>query len=372
MTIEGARPRGAATLVSIQYLRAIAATAVVYYHIFSNHIAAHWAGGRDVGLSGVDIFFVVSGFIMWMSTGGRRNHVRWFLKRRIFRIYPMWWIALSAWIAMRFVIPDHLHNADVTRATVICSYLLVPHFHAVFAGHVWPILVPGWSLQFEMFFYLVFAVTLLVKDRRARLVTVMGVLGALVVVGLVLARFVVAPQGAVLHDYTSPLLIEFAAGIMLAAMFDQCARAPAALGVGLLGLGGLLLVVNYRLIVEDGMGRVLILGIPAMCIVAGALMMEANLARRVSKLVLLVGDASYSLYLTHPIAISAAAVIWERAHLPVDNSIATLGFVPCALAAALIFAVMVYRYVEKPLLGLLVSGGRDHPALPAALLEERT
>jgi hypothetical protein len=77
---EISRGRGLSTLVSIQYLRACAAIMVVYYHIFSNRVAEHWAGGRNIGLSGVDIFFVISGFIMWTSTSHQRSSVLKFLK----------------------------------------------------------------------------------------------------------------------------------------------------------------------------------------------------------------------------------------------------------------------------------------------------
>jgi peptidoglycan/LPS O-acetylase OafA/YrhL len=105
------RGPGLATLVSIQYLRAFAAIMVVYYHIFSNRVAEHWGAGRDIGLSGVDIFFVISGFIMWTSTSHQRGGVAKFLKRRIFRVYPLWWIALTAWITIRLVLPDRLNNA---------------------------------------------------------------------------------------------------------------------------------------------------------------------------------------------------------------------------------------------------------------------
>jgi exopolysaccharide production protein ExoZ len=362
---EISRGRGLSTLVSIQYLRACAAIMVVYYHIFSNRVAEHWAGGRNIGLSGVDIFFVISGFIMWTSTSHQRSSVLKFLKRRIYRVYPMWWMALTLWILMRFILPDRLHNADVTLTSVICSYLLIPHFHHVFIGRVWPILVPGWTLQVEIFFYIVFSLTLLIGDRTARLVAVIAALCGLAVVGSL-----AMPGGALLRVYTSPLLLEFAAGILLAALLQHLHRTPSYVGLVLAGFGLALLVINYRLIAEDGISRVLTLGIPASLIVTGALVCEPMLARGPSRLMLLLGDASYSLYLTHSVAISAAAVIWERLHLPAGRGVATVAFVPFALASSLIFAVIVYRYVEKPLLIRLLASRGGVPALPAELLNE--
>ena len=355
------RGRGLSTLVSIQYLRAIAAIIVVYYHIFSNRVAEHWSGGRDIGLSGVDIFFVISGFIMWTSTSHQGGGLMKFLKRRIYRVYPLWWMALTLWIVIRLILPDRLHNADVTVYSLICSYLLVPHFHHVFVGRVWPILVPGWTLQFEVFFYAVFSLTLLIGDRAARLGTIVAVLCVLAILGSLF------PVGnALVEVYTSPILLEFAAGVILAALMLRLQRVPYWLGLTAAAIGLLLLVVNYRLIVEAGIGRVLILGIPAMLIVAGGLVIEPLLARKPSRLLLLFGDASYSLYLTHPVAISAAAVVWERLHLPAGRGAGAIAFIPFALAASLVFAVIAYRYVEVPLLNkLLPSRGGGHvPALP--------
>ena len=358
------RGRGLSTLVSIQYLRAFAAFIVVYYHIFSNRVAEDWSGGRNIGLSGVDIFFVISGFIMWTSTNHRGGLVK-FLKRRIYRVYPMWWIALTLWIVIRLILPDRLQNKDITVETLICSYLLVPHFHHVFVGQVWPILVPGWTLQIEIFFYGIFSATLLIADRTTRLTTVVVALCVFAILGSMF------PAGsALLQIYTSPLLLEFAAGAILAAIMLNLQRAPFGVGVIVVMIGLVLLVFNYRLIVEEGVRRVLVLGIPAILIVAGSLAIEPVLARRPSRILLLFGDASYSLYLTHSVAISAAAVIWERLHMPMGRSVGAIGFIPFALVASLVFAVIVYRFVEVPILAKLLPSrsGVHIAALPEATM----
>jgi len=364
------RGQGLSTLVSIQYLRAAAAIMVVYYHIFSNHVAEHWAGGRNFGLSGVDIFFVISGFIMWTSTSHQRGGLVKFLRRRVYRIYPLWWIALTVWILIRLALPDRLHNADVTPYSVICSYLLIPHYHRVFLGHIWPILVPGWTLQLEVFFYLVFSLSLLIPRRAARLAAVIAALCILAALGTGHG-----PEGALLRAYTSPLLLEFVAGIGLAALLPLLQRVPAGLGSTAIALGIGLIILNYGLIVESGIGRVLILGIPATMIVGGALVLEPLLARWPNPLLLLFGDASYSLYLTHSVAIAAAAVIWEKLHLPSGSGIATTPFIPLALLVCLVCSVLVYRWVEKPLLGWLLPNKRSGthiPALPTTALEVAT
>lgn len=360
------RARGLSTLVSVQYLRAFAAIMVVYFHIFSNRVAEHWGAGRNFGLSGVDIFFLISGFIMWTSTERQRGGSLKFLKRRVFRVYPLWWLALTLWLVIRFIIPDRLHNADVTPGSAISSYLLVPHFHAVFIGRIWPILVPGWTLQIEVFFYAVFSLALLIVDRQRRLGAIVATL-----CGLALLGAVTAPATALLRTYSNPLLIEFAFGVLLAANLPRLQRTSFVVALIFVAAGMALLVINYELITEDGFARVLTLGLPALLIVSGALAMEPVLARWPSRLLLLLGDASYSLYLTHSVAISAAAVIWERLHLPGGQGAGAIAFIPVALLASLILAVLTYQYVERPLLNRLMPsrGGAHIPALPAEVLD---
>src|SRR6266568_1603361 len=146
-------------IVSIQYLRGIAALAVTYNHAFENRFGTALRENAN-GIWGVDIFFVISGFIMWTTTADGHADAVSFWKKRAIRIYPIYWIALSLWIVGRFVIPDRLGNADVSMESVLRSYLLLPQYHLVFTDRIWPILVPGWTLQFEVFFYFVFGLFL--------------------------------------------------------------------------------------------------------------------------------------------------------------------------------------------------------------------
>jgi exopolysaccharide production protein ExoZ len=361
------RGPGMSTLVSVQYLRAFAAIIVVYYHIFSNRVAASWSAGHNFGIMGVDIFFIISGFIMWVSTSHRPGGPLKFLKRRAYRIYPMWWIALTIWIVSRLIVPDRLHNADVTAKSLICSYFLIPHFHNVFIGRIWPILVPGWTLQLEIFFYALFGLSLLLSTRLIRFCLILCALCLLTVFGMV-----AAPENAVLITYTDPLLLEFGAGVVFAALLPVLQRVPFMFGVAAILFGIICVYLSYDHIVDSGIARVLVLGIPAAFIVGGALVLEPMLARRRSKFLLLLGDASYSLYLTHPIAISLAAVIWEKLKLPSGNHHAAIYFVPVALAVSLTVAVLTYKWVETPILNRLIyarKGTSQPPALPTTALE---
>lgn len=348
----GRRP---STVVSIQYLRAVAALLVVYLHVFSLKLLQ----GRDyyesIGAFGVDIFFVISGFIMWTSTSGQRGGVRRFLTRRIIRVFPMWWIALTVWIASRALVSSHTAPSDMTAAPVIMSYLLVPHYYSSSGKHIWPILAPGWTLQIEWVFYQIFALALLASSRLVRFGFVSIVVVVAAATGLMF-RF----NSPILSTYTHPLLLEFGFGVVIATLPRTVARDRPRTGIALIAAAVILLALSYP-VAQEGPWRWLWWGLPAALIVLGGLLLEARLSVRVSKAVLLVGDASYSLYLTHPITIGALAIFWERTHFVTGLQPHALLFIPVALIGSTLTAIATYRFIEQPLLKKLTPGRRMVP-----------
>ena len=207
-------------IISIQYLRAIAALAVVYHHAFENHLGADLRP-YAFGIWGVDIFFVISGFIMWVTTANSSTTATLFWRKRAIRIYPIYWVALSIWIICRFIAPDRLANVDVTAKTTILSYLLVPHYHLAFTKRIWPILIPGWTLQYELFFYLIFGLALSVVSRPLRAACILACLCFLAAMGCI-----VEPANALLTTYTDPLLLEFGGGVILGIIYLRGRRLP--------------------------------------------------------------------------------------------------------------------------------------------------
>lgn len=336
----------AGTFLSVQYLRGAAALIVMVFHIFSNRIAAPFAGtsGVALGMWGVDIFFVLSGFIMWRTAGEGVPAGR-FLLRRAVRILPLYWLFLTLWIGLRLAVPDGLGNADVTPSTLVFSYLLIPHHHAVF-GAVWPILTVGWTLQLELFFYAVFAALLCAVPPGPRLPALMAALAALAGLG-----YLLAPGNPVGLTYTSPLLLEFLGGIALGAMVGRLSAMPRSLALALVagGIAAAALLAGYG---ENDALRPLALGLPAVAVVAGLLGCERALREKPNRTLLALGDASYALYLAHPLAIAAAAVVWRRLGLPVTGE-AALAFVPAAALVAVAVALVAHRAVERPLLRLM-------------------
>src|SRR5262249_39672775 len=153
-----------ATLDSLQALRAVAALSVVLYHI--DFI------GR--GAFGVDIFFVLSGFIICHVTAADRQH---FLLKRLIRIVPLYWARTLVVCALALAAPRLLQTTSDSWMGLLKSLFFIPYEKE--SGRVYPVLFLGWTLNYEMFFYVVFSIALALRPALAPLLSA-GVLAAFV------------------------------------------------------------------------------------------------------------------------------------------------------------------------------------------------
>jgi len=303
-------------LVSIQYVRALAALAVVLFHATQRvHVPFY------VGAAGVDVFFVISGFIMWIVTE-RGTRAETFLAHRLLRIVPLYWIGTL--IAAILVQPQFDRLA--------ASFLFIP-WRAP-DGRVWPVLGQGWTLQYEMFFYLLFAVGLL-TPRRVQLAAI-----NIALIGLSCISLAAPSDDPVLHTYTDPILLEFLAGIWLAVVW-RSGRLPLHAGAPLLTAGILAFAaVALAEIDPQGFPRLLFWGAPAWMLVAGCLALEERLPK--SRIGVALGDASYSIYLFHAFITSA---VWRLPFGPL--------LVPVALVASAAGGWVIFRLLEAPMMRIL-------------------
>jgi len=332
------------TLVSIQYLRAVAALMVVAFHLLPQLLRMGYDGYRPYWLAGgVDVFFVISGFIMWLTTAGRPVSTGGFYLKRIVRIVPLYWLLTSVAVAVLMAAPQLLQSTVYDPWHVVASYLFVPAMRPG-AQEITPVLHPGWTLNYEMFFYLLFGLALRLPER-ARLPAMAAALGALAGLGWLLAPALPPDGNVYLAFYTGDILLEFLAGMWLATLYLSGRSAPRGLGWALLAAGFALMVALPELL--PGRSRLLVMGLPAIVIVLGALVLECRGGVPRLRLPLLLGDASYSLYLSHPMVLSAAGQAWRRlgaAGLPGGLVL----FCLAGLAIAVVAGLATYRLVEQP------------------------
>lgn len=316
---------------SIQALRFIAALMVVVFHVAD--------GPFVVGAAGVDIFFVISGFIM--GTIGVRETPRTFLTKRVIRLVPLYWAVTLLMCAVSLLGVFTLFTADIRR--LVLSLLFIPYYEP--DGSLWPLVVVGWTLNVEMLFYALFAAGLAFGAPVRIAVSLLA--------ALALAGAIFDPQGAVLRQWTTPLLLEFAAGLTLATVVRPRGLVK---GLVLLGLGVVWLAGIGTLDMHAGAWRLLSWGVPAVLVVAGALAIE-RVGRWPAGLRTLEigGDASYSLYLMHGMVIAVSKKIIGTS-LP--GKVA-------ACAIAVLVSLMAYRFFERPVgaaLSRLASNGMKTPS----------
>ncbi|RYE36510.1 MAG: acyltransferase, partial [Hyphomicrobiales bacterium] len=199
-------PRGSAEtskarLAGIQYLRAVAATAVLAFHAASRAGISFW-----IGEAGVDLFFLLSGFLMIAISDETSRPVS-FLKDRIGRIVPTYWIATSVLLCAGLC--GLFPQLAIAPVHVAMSYLFLPSAHPI-TGMAWPLLIPGWTLNYEMFFYALFALTMGAGTQMRQVIAVAAILFGLVALGAL-----VRPDALAARFYTDPILLEFAGGVMI-------------------------------------------------------------------------------------------------------------------------------------------------------------
>ncbi|GAC1042408.1 acyltransferase family protein [Rhizobium sp. No.120] len=297
-----------------------------------------------IGAAGVDIFFVISGFIMWVTTVGKPIGPQEFMWRRIIRIVPLYWIATLTTFTVAVLKPQFFFDTNSSIGNLLGSLLFVP---IVKDEALHPVVEQGWTLSYEMFFYLIFSVSLLLPEFR-RLWFLIAALSAIVV-----AHFLLPTGYAAI--FTQPIILEFAAGIVIGHLWKQGYRLPFPAAVGLLIAGFVLLVASDPL---PHLERAIRWGLPAVLLLSGAVFAERE--RGVPQLAFLhfLGDASYSIYLWHVLTGIMVTALLLRIGIP-------HGMQPALIAlGSLAFAIVCYWCIERPIQRKMRSS-RPRPAIAA-------
>lgn len=328
----------------IQMLRGVAALMVVWHHatLMENERLDPARGVWLSGAGGVDIFFVISGFVMVFSSWSLRtaaHPMRTFLQRRIERVVPMYWLVTTVKVIAACLVPSVAARLFNGLWHLVASYLFLPSVNG--AGAVHPVLIVGWTLNYEAAFYVLVAIGL---GRRLRLVPyLLAVLPALGLVGWLMR----GTLPTVLSE-VNPLLLEFAYGVLLAGALPVLrARRRWPMVVSLLGLifGFLLFQLTPQEVVRAD--RPLVWGFAALMIVGAALALEERAGRWVPGWLLAIGNASYSNYLIHTLVLAGLGSLWSRVGMGSHDSW-LVGTVLCVVICTLA-AQIVYLVVELPI-----------------------
>ena len=320
-------------VLSVQYLRGIAAGMVLLEHIGlkSSQYSTNVLSGWHVGGAGVDLFFLISGFIMCYTMSEKHqqpNSTITFLWRRVLRIIPLYWFVTCLALIVYVLMPDKV-NSTGGETDLLASFFLLPSSGSYLVAN-------GWTLSYEFLFYTLFTLGLLFSRGVGSLLVVLA-LTALSVFGFL------QPQNSVWGAFLSnQLLLEFAAGIGLCYYMPLIKKLPLMTMPMLMGAGiGGLLAVNQGIQTDI---RVIDFGIPMLLIMAGALGVERELQKRPNQLLNLLGDSSYAMYLIHPFILVAAAMVLSK--LGLTDVMNGWFFVLVLFVGSTIGGWVLFRYVE--------------------------
>ena len=330
---------GQRVYLGVQILRGIAASLVVLHHnSLTMAIRAHDTHlGFSAGQSGVDVFFTISGFVMVLVTAsswGRSGVAVPFLIRRIIRVVPLYWIFTALKILLILLLPSLVINTVMTPWHVAASFLFIPtHFF-------FPILQVGWTLSYEMLFYLLFTGLLFMCVRPVAWLSVL--LTILAIAGLYRTEAWGAPT-----ILLSPLLVEFVFGMFIGLAAVQGRFLPVRFALALASISFAALLLSNVLGTAAEPFRLLFWGIPGALLLASVVALEDWLRTRPIKWLVQVGAASYSLYLLHTMVLGAVWVAASKAKM-------THGFLSYivyggAILTCIGVAWIIHRLLEAPM-----------------------
>lgn len=314
-------------ILSIQYLRALAALLVLVHHVAgkTQQFITNTPSDFAIGNMGVDLFFIISGFIMCLV--GKNMTVSSFIVARCIRILPLYWLLTSLALFIFMIWPDRV-NASGGTTSVLGSYTLIP---------IWGkfLLQNGWTLSYEFAFYVFFSLALLSRATWRLLIA-----AGLLILAVASSSWLRIPV------FNDTMMLEFLLGMGVYAMRPRKGGSTSA-GILLIVTGLAYLVLSFDF--SPYRERFAIAGVSCALIVAGMLYLESWLqswrSTRIGSVLLSLGDSSYSLYLSHPFTLVAGVIFLRVLPFPVGAWPATI----MLIVLAVVTGHLCYRLIEKPL-----------------------
>ena len=365
--MQTTRPTQSRHIVSIQVCRGLATILVVLGHLHGielKYCTTNLMRLFDHGALGVDLFFVISGFVIAAVTTGKfanpRNAVI-FLYHRVARIFPILWIFTTIALAAYYLLPLLAQSGWNHPVSIISSYSLIP-------SHRPMLLLQAWTLSYELYFYLViFLLMLFTPERIAHsLLLLWGI--AIIVLKLQLG---LSPS-AVVQLLISPTALEFIAGGILFQLYRQH-RLPRSAGPALLIASAIWLaaIIAYSNQAHAGQAtwitdapwpRPIFYGTFSALFLLGAVELERHDLIRFPRALEALGDWTYSIYLAHLFVLELIGrLAFHLFHF--RNSILLIDLI--SLPAVIFVGYLSYRFLENPLKIYLYRLG-PQPGKPAA------
>lgn len=320
-------------ILSVQYMRAIAALLVVLHH-------AAWKGKQysvdpmywfKIGGVGVDLFFIISGYVMCHATYGKNINIICFMRARLIRILPTYWILTLAALCVYLIMPERI-NSSGGNISIFDSFTLLPTNSKYLIEN-------GWTLSYEFYFYIIFSAGLIFSGLLKYVIPI------LIILSLTSTGKFLDLNGVYFNFFTNSVLIEFVMGIMVFAMGSAVYISKHASFALLIASVSMLIYVN-----ASGTLGVAILdhGFPCLLFFIAMLNFESDFNRLnngfLSRMASAVGDSSYSLYLIHPFILVLSSMILLKLGLTEHGYL----FVMLLVVSSVLSGLACYAFLERP------------------------
>lgn len=311
---------------------------VVVYHL---SMQLYWMAASSVTFStlaaGVDLFFVISGFIMVYSTGGGTTVSAFeFLERRLIRIVPLYWLATGLAVVVLLLAPQLARQTVLTFPHVLASIAFFPALHPSAPTIYAPLVYVGWTLNYEMLFYALFATGIgFGRLSPGRVVAI----ASTPILTLSAIGFIFFPRG-LLGFYANPIMLEFVFGMCLALVLVNVPKSKFYTWLCVVAL-----IALFALPAATDYDRSLRYGLIA-SVVVGASIVAVWLPIRPLELI---GDASYSIYISHFFVLSAFAQLWRHMLGKPSSLMSLTSFYIAGAACSVFVGLLCWMLVEKPI-----------------------
>ncbi len=325
-------------LNSIRTLRGVTATTVVVHHVLIQD-------GQVFGQFRVDVFFVLSGFVIALALEASTVSVRDFIVSRVVRIVPLYWLATLLVFFGALLKPDLFNSTTANIPELLKSLFFIPYRKA--SGHVFPMLFVGWTLNYEMLFYAASALAL--WWFRRRLSFVLAAI-ALLLAGLFLVANLVHSDDAVVAVLAYDRVLEFPLGFAVWYAWKKGVRIPVALAAP--GVVAMYCLMTWVERAWPDISPLLGNGLPTCLLLMSTLSLEDLLIdSALTRGLLYLGDASYAIYLSHPFVVEGMRKLIPKVAHGFD--VRSPAGMTLAIVAASALGCAVYRYIDKPLQRLM-------------------